>query len=82
MHYLIDVIGGDAGLGCGSCNIKNFARQATSLSHGLLALGIVDFELVATAECSVVLGVAVLPPDGMGNRLGDDPAVGKRIDGA
>lgn len=82
MDELVDVIGRDTRLGGGGSNIENLSRQSTALSHGILAGLVENFDLVAVGERAAVPGVAVLPPHGVRNRLGESSVRRQRIDGS
>lgn len=79
---LVDVIGRHTRFGCRSSNVEDLASKFADLAHSILACLIVNLELVSVGERAAVLGVAVLPPDGVGDRLGEGSVLGERVDGS
>lgn len=76
MDNLIDVIGGHAGL-CSRCsNIEDLASKLAGFAHSILTLGVKNFDLVSVQEGPIVLGVAVFPPYGVGDGLGEGSMLG------
>ncbi len=73
---LVDVIGRYAGLGGFRGKIKDLARKLTNLAHGFYALGVENIKLVAVGQRPAVLGVAILGPHGVRNRLGNSSVLG------
>lgn len=82
MNDLVDVVGGYARFGSGSGNIEDFSRKSAALSHGILARLVEDFDLVTVGERAAVPGVAVLPPNGVRNRLRESSVRRQRVNGS
>jgi len=70
VDHLIDVVGSDAGLCRGGGNVEDFPSESAALPHCLLPSRVEDLDLVAGGQVAAVSGVAILPPDGVGDRLG------------
>ncbi len=80
VHNLVNVVGGDARLGRSSRKVEDLARELTNLAHGFYALGVQNVKLVAVGQRATVLGVAILGPHGVRDRLGNGSVLGQRVD--
>lgn len=76
MNNLIDVIGRHAGLCSRRSDIQDLAGKFASFAHSILPLGVENLDLVSVQEGSIVLGVAVFPPYGVGDGLGEGSVLG------
>lgn len=71
VYYFVDVVSGNTRLGCGSSDVENLSSQLAALTHSILSLCIEYVDFVTVDDGSTILRVAVFPPHGVRNRLGE-----------
>lgn len=67
--YLVELIGGDAGLDSSSDYIEDFSSEFARLSHGILCLFIQDINVISSGPR--VPGITICRPDWMWNVFGN-----------
>lgn len=75
----VDLVGRYTRLGRSGCDVENLTGELAALAHSSLALGIEDINLVAVDNGATVLGIAILPPHGMRDGLGERSVRRERV---